>query len=326
MARRTTGRQGRGRDDRATTRVRDAAAEQAARVREALRVAALAALAALALGATACSGGDTDGQQDPREAYKNEAPARGGDAEVTLESDGATDLREMPGGGAIPAARVDQNTRELPGTSGSGTAASGWPSGSIGTPGSGVMGDGPLSDASIRATLDAMHTIEAKLSRLGAQKAQHPVARQYATAMIAAHTASGNAGQAAPRTGDGVSDLLTYWVEMDAKTRRALTAMRPGPAFDVAFANAQVQSHEAALQTLDRLESDASAPALVSQIRAQQVTVERHLVEARAVQATVARALTQPAMGAATGATAGAATTGAATTGRATTGSATTAH
>ena len=291
MTRGTGRRHGRGRDGRTTARALDAAAVRGTQVRELLRAAALAALAALALGSTACSGGDTEGAQDPRESYENEAPARGGDPAVG-ESDGETDLREMPGGGAVAAARVDQNTRALPGTAGSGTAASGWPSGSIGTPGSGVMGDGPMTDASVQATLDAMHRIEAGLSQLGAQKAQHPAARQYAEAMIAAHRPK--AGQTAPRTGDGVSDLLAYWREMDVKTRQLLTAMPAGPAFDVAFVNAQVQAHEASLQTLDRLESDARAPELTRRIRAEQESVAHHLTEARALQSVVARAVVQP--------------------------------
>lgn len=246
----------------------DARAARAAVVREALAIATLAMAALAALGATGCGGGARTAEND---APARQASASGGEVAVP----GAT------------ASRPD--SAALPGTAGSGAAAVGSPSGSIGTPGTGAMHSGDPSDAGVRSLLDAINASETEASQLAVQKAQSAEVKRYAQSMLAAHRQATLDRSADAKGGGGASDLLTPLAESHRKTMQQLQSTATGPAFDRAYINAQVAAHEGALQTLERAETAAQDPTLVDRVRRAQSDVERHLAEARRVQALVSR-------------------------------------
>ena len=258
----------------------DAHGARIARLRESFTIATLtlAALATLAL--SACSGtGD---------GYNNQAPARNAGEEVVRgEKIQGSDLGEvetqMNGVGINP---VDSTN--LQGTAGSGTNSARYPSGSIGTPGSGVMeADGDPSDAAVRALVDVIHTGEVQTSEVAQQKAQHPAVKRYAQAMLAAHrgpAAARPAGAGGVAGTGNASNLATFLIDAQRKSLQQLQSLPAGPQFDEAYVRGQIDAHQGALQALERAETAADDATLTDQVRRLQTEVERHLAEARRVQ------------------------------------------
>ena len=259
----------------------DAAAWHEEWRRALLRAAAAAALAAGALAATACGG---DGS-----ATHDEAPARGADAGAVSASGGETDPAKVPGAGISGVAGDAGDTTAARGVAGSGTAAIGSPQGSIYTPGEGTLQSGDLSDAGVRAVVDAIHATEVETAQLALQRSQTAGVRDYAQAMLAAHRAAPLARVPAVAGANAASDLLVPLREYHVKTMQAMRAAS-GPAFDRVYVNSQVASHQGALQTLERLETAARGDALTQRLRTLQGQVQRHLDEARALQSRIGNA------------------------------------
>lgn len=228
--------------------------------RELVAAAALTALAAL--GMTGCGGGDD---------LRDEQPARTGQSAGEVAVSGAT--------ASVP------DTAPVPGTAGSGTAAVGNATGSIGTPGSGAVQSGDPSDAAVRSLIDAVNANEIEVSQLAVQKARHPEVKRYAQAMIAAHRQAPLDPAVAAAGTNSANDLLLPMTEMHRATIEQLQGLATGPAFDRAFMTAQVRHHEGTLQALERAETAADDATLIDRVRRMQSDVERHLAEARRVQA-----------------------------------------
>jgi putative membrane protein len=239
----------------------------------AMRAAILTVTMALAAAASACGNNASD--------LSEEAPARGGQASAGGEVEGPPPGGFANGGNAfdsVPAA----------GVAGSGTAVAGGAAGNTAvSPGEGTLQSGSPSDAAVTSVIDAINGSEVELSQLAAEKAQNPEVRRYATDMIAAHRMASLDRGVEARGRNSASDLPQPIRDMHLKTMQALQATPAGPDFDHAFITAQVQAHQGALQTLERLETAARNPALTDRLRQMQSEVRRHLDRARAIQSRI---------------------------------------
>jgi putative membrane protein len=234
---------------------------------------------AAALGAGACQR-----QGD----HRDEAPGQGAAAAGTVDS--AATPTSASGGvtnGPNPV-NNDRDTTALPGVAGSGTAAVGRPSGSVGQPGAGTLRTGDPTDADVQRVIAAIHRSEVDAAQLAVGKAQNAEVRAYAQNMLRVHEGPSR-GAPAPGTGSaasGASDLLVPLQEYSTKTLAALR-QAPAQAFDRAYITSQVASHGGALQTLTRLETATSNAALTGQIRTLKGEVQRHMEDARRIQSSL---------------------------------------
>lgn len=238
-------------------------------------VAGRRALAALALlvSAGACQGTGRDTDEAP--GRKAGAPEQSASGEVAEQSN-------LPGMNASSA----MDTVAKQGVAGSGTAATPNYSGSIGTPGSGVLHTGDPGDPAVRAGIALINRSEVEASQLALQKGQHADVKRYAQMMLDAHQgAAGPSPQTAAPEGSEASDLTVMLADQHRKSMQLLQRTPAGPAFDRAYVNGQVASHEGSLQMLTRFETAARDDALVQRLRQMKQEVERHRGEAQRVQA-----------------------------------------
>lgn len=144
------------------------------------------------------------------------------------------------------------------------------------------LGESP--EATVQGVVDAINAADVRLATFGAQKGTHADVKRFAGDVGSTHRQKVT-DRSITANATGPASAVTAPLRDAASTAAdRLVQLAPGPAFDRAWADAEVDVHERALAVIDRV---ASAPskgdlaALLAQTRAQ---VQRHLDEARALQ------------------------------------------
>ncbi len=125
----------------------------------------------------------------------------------------------------------------------------------------------------------ASDRFEVEMSRLAEIRAQSAAVKDFARQMVEAHTASTARLMAAAKTSGAVTPAPRISA-MQQQTLESLSALT-GPAFDTAFAHAQVEAHEAALSALKGYAASGSDETFKSFAREAEPVVAAHLAMAR---------------------------------------------
>lgn len=126
----------------------------------------------------------------------------------------------------------------------------------------------------------ASDRFEVEMSKLAETRAQSAAAKDFARAMIEAHTASTAKLMAAAAKASGTTTPAPRLSAMQQQTLETLSALT-GAAFDTAFARAQVDAHEAALSALKGYAASGSDETLKAFARETEPVVAAHLAMAR---------------------------------------------
>lgn len=205
---------------------------------------------------------------------KGDAGANGG-ASTTASADAA------PGTGSSGA--TSGNTGATPPGAPAGAGGATTPGDSVKSPNAGTTAR--MTDPEIVSLTQAADEGEIMTSKVALTKATNPEVKKFAQQMIQAHTqtiskrnAIGKAQNLKPAAGakDSIGDM--------GKQMVAMLQAAPKAAFDTAYINGQVMSHQNTLQMVQKAEGQAQNAALKQML--QQVTpdIQHHLDEAKALQ------------------------------------------
>lgn len=131
-------------------------------------------------------------------------------------------------------------------------------------------------------TAAASDTFEIETSRLAATKASSPKVKKFAEQMIKAHTESTAKLKAA---GTSASPAIVPAAQLSATQQQTLDALasKSGADFDAAYAKAQVDGHQAALDALKAYSTTGDVPALKAFATQSVPVVTAHLNMAKAL-------------------------------------------
>lgn len=131
-------------------------------------------------------------------------------------------------------------------------------------------------------TAAASDTFEIETSRLAATKASAPKVKKFAEQMIKAHTESTAKLKAA---GASVSPVIVPTAQLTAAQQQTLDALatKSGAEFDTAYAQAQVDGHQATLDALKAYSATGDVPALKAFATELVPVVTAHLNMAKAL-------------------------------------------
>jgi putative membrane protein len=156
-----------------------------------------------------------------------------------------------------------------------------------GMSGASAMAGGNLSDAQIAGVLDAVNLGEVQQAHLAQEKATEPAVRNYANAMMNGHQAAARQ-QAEVLDQRGIApqetDLSRQLRQQSQQEEQRLSQLE-GPAFDRAYIQAQIRSHQDALNLIDQqLLPNASDPAYRAYLEQLRGHLQQHLSQAQQVQ------------------------------------------
>jgi putative membrane protein len=145
------------------------------------------------------------------------------------------------------------------------------------------MRSGDPSDASVAAIMTLIDRAEVESSQLASQRASNPEVKRYAQEMVAAHQRTAGT-QPAATMNTGESDLTTFLQQAHTGAMSRLRTAPAGAEFDRAYMTSQIQAHEGAHQTLERMRASVRDDALTERIQQKMTEVQQHLGRARTIQ------------------------------------------
>jgi putative membrane protein len=125
---------------------------------------------------------------------------------------------------------------------------------------------------------------EIQSSQLALQASQNQAVRSFANMMIAHHTATTQNLVTAARSA-GLTPPPPALLPMHAQMLDQLRAAGAGPSFDVAYKQAQIMSHQEALQLQTGYAQGGDVPALRQVAASTAPIVQQHLQQAQALNA-----------------------------------------
>jgi putative membrane protein len=117
-------------------------------------------------------------------------------------------------------------------------------------------------------------------SQLALQMSQNAAVRNFANMMIMDHSRL-NQAVAAAATSAGLTPPAPVLLPADQTTLDQLRATPPGPAFDLAYKNAQIAGHQQALQLMQNYAAGGDVPALRNAAAQAVPVVQMHLQQAQ---------------------------------------------
>lgn len=146
----------------------------------------------------------------------------------------------------------------------------------------------PLTDGQIAAITENMNSGEIEQAKVAKTKSKNQAVLAFANMLIEQH-GQAKKRQTALKTTAEQSPLST---ELSGEAAQTLAKLNQasGADFDRAYLDAQVDGHQAALDTLKaKLLPAAKSPELTKYLRELQPKIEQHLMRARALRDTIAR-------------------------------------
>ena len=138
----------------------------------------------------------------------------------------------------------------------------------------------PLFAPGFLAQAGSSGQFEIQSSQMALQMSQNVAVRNFANMMIADHTRLGQ-GMSAAAASAGITPPPPGLLPADQATLSQLGAAGSGPNFDLAYKNAQIAGHQAALQLMQNYAASGDVPALRAAASQAIPTIQMHLSQAQ---------------------------------------------
>jgi len=138
----------------------------------------------------------------------------------------------------------------------------------------------PLFAPGFMAAAASGGQFEIQSSQLALQMSQNAAVRNFANMMIADHSRL-NQALAAAATSAGLTPPAPVLMPAEQAMLDQLRATPPGPAFDLAYKNAQISGHQQALQLMQNYAASGDVPALRNAAAQAVPVVQMHLQQAQ---------------------------------------------
>ncbi len=147
-----------------------------------------------------------------------------------------------------------------------------------------------LTDAQVLEVVRMANTGEIEQAKLAQTKAKDGRVKKFAAMMVKEHGEANAKGDALAKKNsiEPKASLVSTNLESDTKQATATMASRTGAEFDKAYMDAQVQEHQAVLDTIEvKLLPAAKSPDLKAMLADVRGHVSHHLTEAKTIQASL---------------------------------------
>ncbi len=144
-----------------------------------------------------------------------------------------------------------------------------------------------LSDPEIAMIMRVSNLSEAREGELAREKGASAEVREFGSMMVTEHGSQNSKTEAEFARADIVSEDSTLSRQIDANSGGAVDRLRglSGTAFDRAYIERQVETHQNALNLIDsRLLREAHRKVVHNQLGEMRKTIEKHLARAKQIQ------------------------------------------